>query len=223
MAEDEREQELDVGRVSKVRVYDNTVTVERSVPNMSSEEHVISGPWKDSPRPQFKRAMASLIPIALKLAEIEGKAWLGTAIVSQVSISKDKRGRRQFSLVVVRSLEHGAITFNTPIRTERSSEEDVGAQYAEPALVKACDRVCQEALIYVNGERTQLVLSLDDKRGEKRDPDEPDERTDEEKAADEEAEKKAAEEGGNKPEGLRAAARKARGGKRGAKPRIRKR
>ncbi len=147
-------------RVTKVKFYKKRVTVDRVIPNLGTEELVSLVNCPDNPRDQFQNAFVALMPLALSLAGIRDKHWVGDAVVSQVAIGRDGKGRRNFVLTVIRPLEHGVITFNTPVRLERF-EDETGPQYALDELTKTIDRVCAEALVYANGERTQLALDLD--------------------------------------------------------------
>jgi hypothetical protein len=146
-------------KVTAVHHYKGRTSVYREQPNLGTSEGLSLEDCTDEPSEAFSNAWATLIPLALQLLEIKDKSWIAKAVVSKLAIGeKDKR--RNFVLTVIRKYEHGSATLNTPVRLEKF-EEEKGAMYASDELTRAVNRVCELAMIYADGERTQRELPLE--------------------------------------------------------------
>ena len=148
-------------KVTAVHHYKGRTSVYRERPNLATAEGLSLENCMDAPSEAFSNAWAALIPLALALVDIQGKKWIGNAVVTKLAIG-EKEKRRNFVMTIVRKLEHGSVTLNTPVRLEKF-EEEKGPMYASDELVRAVNRVCELAEIYASGERTQTVLPLETK------------------------------------------------------------
>lgn len=146
-------------KVTGVHHYKGRTSVYRERPNLSTAEGLSLEDCTDTPSEEFRNAWAALIPLALALVDIQGKRWIGSAVVSKLAIG-EKEKRRNYVLTIVRKLEHGSVTLNTPVRLEKF-EEEKGPQYATDELTRAVNRVCELAQVYADGERVQTSLPLD--------------------------------------------------------------
>lgn len=139
------------GHVSVVWTTQNGQT-----PEKHSLEDCVDGPYQS-----FHDAWDALLPHALALVEIGDERWKG-ARVSQLKANQDPLGGRNYVMTLVKTLEHGGTTINTPMRKERKDESEVGAQYASLPLLVAMQNVFDEAARYaIEGERKKLVIELD--------------------------------------------------------------
>lgn len=153
-------------RVSTVRYHGEKVTVEWTEPNGQDQEEC-KLECEDAPQKSFVEAMEALTEWALKLVEIPKKAWPSARVI-KVNLKRKKGGQRAVILTLHHPLEHGSATVNTPLRQERTEEDQAGAGFMDPKLLEAVLEVQKEALAYVDGEREQGDLFKDGEEKEEK-------------------------------------------------------
>lgn len=142
-------------RISLVVYRNEHANVEWSIPNGRARQHCQLPACEDKPKASFVDAFEALTPIALEIAELRDPSWIATAHVTKLHIGYDeKSGRRSYIMTVQRTLEHGVIVFNTPIRLERlEPATEIGAGFASDALRAAASAVALEAIAFIRGVR----------------------------------------------------------------------
>ena len=131
------------------------------------EEHKISS--HDMPLPEFHEALQGLSAIVVKLLELDGTPWEKEIICKGIEkISENRSGVRTITLIAMRRFDHfiAPIEVKTPAFPIDILEGDDTKSKKMPNLnddeLNAILDFINEAVRYVDGNRAQGELSLDD-------------------------------------------------------------
>lgn len=126
------------------------------------DEHTMT--CHEMPVPSFLRAMAGLVPHAVNICELpEEWAEDGLLKVSSISISYSDNGTMGATITSQRKLSnsHAPLVLNTPHKPFEVADEADDSNVLSFSTVKAIDKLMEEALEYLNGERSQIEFELE--------------------------------------------------------------
>ena len=149
-------------KFSKIRYgRDEKVELEWTVTNGEDREHR-SLSSKDEPGAGFKRALTTLNGDFVYLLELTGEAERRKVALTTLSVDEDRHGNWGFVFSGVREIDAGTHALSTPRMREPTDELKTGPTILTPDQVKRVDALARAAAKYVDGDRTQRRLPLEE-------------------------------------------------------------
>lgn len=110
------------------------------------------------PRPEFHEAMGGMISPAMNMIQAPG-AWMAVATISGVSVTHEEERGMGAVVTILVPLEcaPSPLVLNTPYLPSEDPNDSGGATLPR-ALREAVERVIDEAMRYLRGERAQADL-----------------------------------------------------------------
>lgn len=146
-------------RFNKIKISkDGRYRFEYEVTKNDGENDEFTYSSKDKPRPEFLTALNKLTPFAVKICELPS-SYESKIEVRGVSFSYGGANEVMGATITsVMTLENstGPLNLNTPHKTESFySEHGDERQLLPDGCAKALNDLCDEAEIYIDGERAQ--------------------------------------------------------------------
>lgn len=119
----------------------------------------------EAPLESFDTALQALAPIASEWAELRNDS---TVEVHTLALDYTKHGTRSVRLFFTRELSVTGKKYKLkapPVQIDEPATDEKTAKQADKADVKAVQAMIDEAIKYIEGERQQMILGMDE--GEK--------------------------------------------------------
>lgn len=136
----------------------------------AEEQHNHQLECQEKPRPEFDTALQAFKPFLLEIIGAPAD-WKAKTVVTGISLNKEEDRRRGIIITAKRTCPFGAapIALNTPhLRESLDETKETGPNFLLPGMVNAIDAMCEEAQIYLDGDRSQGELFGDEEKEEKK-------------------------------------------------------
>jgi len=153
-------------RMKKIKSLREQVILEWQTPAKEGKFNNHSLESSDEPRPEFKKALAALKPHLIAMCEIEA---LDKKLIRVSGVSLSYKGEHDTMNAILTGMKshknsNGQLNLNTPLKpSENMTGEDTAAENLLPeTCVKLIKNLIGEAVIYINGDRSQTELKLEE-------------------------------------------------------------
>lgn len=126
----------------------------------AEEQHNHQLECPERPRPEFDTALQAFLPFLLQIIGAP-KEWKDNTEITGISLNKEEDRRRGIVITAKRKCPFGAapIAINTPhLRESLDDTQETGPNFLLPGMADAIDAICEEAQVYLDGDRAQGEL-----------------------------------------------------------------